>query len=99
MKDNNLVLLKAQYAYGGVCLSLIHKTEGPWATVTTCLPGYTSDEIIALNHDLAEFDSSLVEELIEMLTDGCIGNVQQGFVNFPLYKLKPGILDTVDECY
>lgn len=90
-----LELRKSEYVYGGVYLELFDLQEGPYATVTTCLSGYTSDYVIAFNHDFADFYPELLQELIDTLTDGEVGEVQSGFVTFKLYVLKDHILDNV----
>lgn len=95
--DKNLIIRKSQYIDGGVYLDLLHRTKGPYATITTCLPGITGNKIIALNHDLEDFDSELANELIEKLTERKVGEQQVGFVNFGLYELKEGILDTIED--
>lgn len=95
--DKDLIIRKSQYIDGGVYLDLLHRTEGPYATITTCLPGVTSNKIIALNHDLEDFDPELASELIEKLAERKAGEQQVGFVNFGLYELKEGILDTIEE--
>lgn len=95
--DKDLIIRKAQYVDGGVYLDLLHRTEGPYATITTCLPGITSDKIIALNHDLEDFDSELAKELMKKLAERKVGEQQVGFVNFGLYELKEGILDTIED--
>lgn len=97
--DKNLIIRKSQYVMGGVCLDLFHRLEGPYATITTCLPGVTSNEVIALNHDLENYNPDLATELVGYLTEGKIGEQQVGFVTFKLYKLKKGILDTLEEKY
>lgn len=100
MRFGNLRLLKGRYINGnGVYLCLKDEKEGPYADVTINIPPVTTNNIIAINGDFANYcDKELVEEVIGKITKLKHCNVQSGFAIYECYELKEGILDEIEDC-
>lgn len=94
----NYKILKSNYIEGnGVYLTLRTPEGEPYAEITTNVPPYTSGDIIALSHNFVEYcDKELIDEVIEKITESYMFSVQSGFVELACYKLKSGILDTIE---